>query len=91
LSALVSKDGRACVVAASKKMASLLSAKAHQNRIRHHAVAIGEPHPAGIADRDDGADQMLVEPHAAGDTVHDHAKTFCRHIDCSCRIFAFGC
>src|ERR1700730_17058785 len=62
-----------------------------QDRIRHHAVAIGKLDAALVADRDDRADQMLVEPHAAGDPVHDHAEALRRHIACSFRIFAFGC
>ena len=38
----------------------LLGVAADQYRVGHHAVAIGEQHAALIADRDDGADQMLV-------------------------------
>src|SRR4029077_12160570 len=53
-------------------------------------VAIGKQHTALVADRDDRADQMLVQAHAAGNPVHDHAETLRRHIDCSCRIFVFG-
>ena len=64
---------------------------ADQNRIGHHAIAIGQLHTALIADRNDRANQMLVEAHAAGDTVHDHAEALCRHSDCSCKVLAFGC
>ncbi len=69
----------------------LVGVATHQNRIRHHAVAIVELDTALFADRDDRADQMLVEPHAAGDAVHDHAEALRRHIDCSCRVFVLGC
>jgi hypothetical protein len=70
---------------------STFSASADQNWIRHHPVAIGKPHAALVADRNDRADQMLVEPHAAGDPVHDHAEALRRHIICSCTVLAFGC
>jgi hypothetical protein len=62
----------------------------NENGIRHHAIAVLELHAALIADRDDRADQMLVEPHAAGDPVHDHAEALRRHIVCSLAIFASG-
>src|SRR5580704_6671559 len=33
------------------------------------------------ADRQNGADEMLVHPHAAGHAVHDDAETLLRHAD----------
>jgi hypothetical protein len=69
----------------------LVGVAADQDRIRHDAVAIRQQHATLVADRDDRADQMLVESHAAGDPVHDHAEALRRHRLCSCRFFAFGC
>ena len=61
-----------------------------QNRIGHHAVAVRQQNAAGVADRDDRADQMLIEPHPPGDAVHDDAETLRAHIACSCAILVVG-
>ena len=52
----------------------LLGVAPDQDRIGHHAVAVGERHAALRADRDDRADQVLVHAHAPGDAVHDDAE-----------------
>jgi hypothetical protein len=85
---------RSCVVAASKKSSSRGSrrqasrsvlvrampwARADQDRVGHHPVAIGEADAAIGADGGDGADQMLVGAHAAGHAVHDDADAAFRH------------
>ena len=80
---LVEIDGPALHVELLCKPLDLVGIAADQDRIGHHAVAIRQHHAALVADRDDGADQMLVQPHAAGDTVHDHAEALRRHIVCS--------
>jgi hypothetical protein len=80
---LVEVDGPARHIELFCQPFHLVRVAADQNRIGHHAVAIRQLDAAGIADRDDGADQMLVQPHAAGDTVHDHAEALRRHIVCS--------
>ena len=46
-----------------------------QDRVGHDAVAVGERHAALLAYGDDRADQVLIEPHAPGDAVHDDAET----------------
>ena len=35
--------------------------------------------PPCVADRDDGADQVLVHAHASGDAVHDDSESLCAH------------
>ena len=57
----------------------LLSVAPDQQRIGHHALAIGEPHPALLADRLDRADEMLVRPHPPGDAVHDDTQAPLAH------------
>src|SRR5581483_3818684 len=64
---------------------------ADQYRIGHDSLAIGKSHAALLADRDDRTDQMLVQPHAAGHTVHDHAEALRRHGICSCTVLTFAC
>src|SRR5262249_44096115 len=57
----------------------LAGVAAEQDRIRHDAVAAGEQHPALVADRDNRADQVLVQPHPAGDPIHDQAEALDGH------------
>ncbi len=57
----------------------LFGIAADEDRVRHHAVAVREQHAALLADRHDGADEVLVQPHASGDAVHDDAKRTCGH------------
>src|SRR5205807_1362220 len=52
----------------------LLGVATDQNRIRHHAVTVWQRDAALIADRQDRAHQVLVEPHASGDAIHDDAE-----------------
>jgi hypothetical protein len=87
---LVEVGGPARHIELLGKTLELVGVAAHKNRIGHHAVAVGKQHTALVADRDDRADQMLVEPHAAGDPVHDHAEALRRHIACSFRVLAFA-
>jgi hypothetical protein len=67
---------------------NLVGIAADQDRIRHHPLAVGERDPALIADGDDRPHQMLVEPHAAGDAVHDDAELARPHdaAPVSCRV-----
>jgi hypothetical protein len=57
----------------------LLAVAADQHGVGHDPVAIGQHHAAILADRGDGADQVLVHPHPAGDAVHDEADAAFRH------------
>ena len=59
----------------------LLGVAADQDRVGHHPVAVGEGDAALIADRDDGADQVLVHAHASGDAVHDDSESLGGHSD----------
>ena len=86
---LVEIGGPALDLEALGQLLDLAGVAADQDRIGHHAVAVRELHAALVADGDDRADQMLVQPHAAGDPVHDHAETFGCHFACSF-ILAFG-
>ena len=52
-----------------------------EDRIRHHPIAVLERHAALRPNGDNGANEMLIHAHAAGDAVHDDAKTLLRH-DC---------
>ena len=52
----------------------LLGVAPDQDRIGHHAVAVRQRDAALVADRQDRAHQVLVEPHASGDAVHDDAE-----------------
>ncbi len=53
---------------------------ADKNRVGHDAIAIGERDAALIANGHDRADEMLVQPHAPGDAVHNDAKSASRHL-----------
>jgi len=77
------------VVAPGERL-DLLGAATDQDRIGHDAVAIFQANTALLADRDDRADQMLVEPHAAGDAVHDEAEALGGHCACSLRGAVFA-
>jgi hypothetical protein len=92
LIAFVSSAGRACVgqrlveiggpardVELLGEPLDLAGVAADQDRVRHHAIAIGKLDATLLADRNDRANQMLVQPHAAGDPVHDQAETLGRH------------
>src|SRR6185437_14280947 len=87
---LVEVDGPARYIESLGEAFDLAGVAAHQDRVRHHTIAVAKQYAAGVADRDDRADQMLVQPHAAGDTVHDHAEALRRHMACSL-VLAFGC
>src|ERR1700730_17899471 len=54
---------------------------ADQDRVGHHRVAVAQRHAPLRADRQNGADEMLIHPHAAGHAVHDDAETLLRHAD----------
>jgi hypothetical protein len=56
-----------------------LRAAADQDRVRHHARAVGQAHAALLADRLHRADQVLVQAHAAGDAVHHDAESSGAH------------
>ena len=61
---------------------------ADQDRVGHHRVAVSQHHAPLRADRQNGADEMLIHPHAAGHAVHDDAETLLRHaqIPFRCRM-----
>ncbi|MFB9971593.1 hypothetical protein ACFFMP_16990 [Pseudoroseomonas cervicalis] len=67
------------VVGAGQRL-QLLTVAADQDGVGHQPVAIGQAHPAILPDRGDGADQVLVHAHAAGDTVHDDADAAVCHL-----------
>ena len=48
----------------------------------------GKPHAAIRADRQDGADEMLVRPHPPGDAVHDDSETARGHCESLPRVGA---
>ncbi len=51
----------------------LVDVAAHQDRFRHDDLVRAQFNPALFADRQDGAKQVLVGPHASRDAVHDDA------------------
>ncbi len=57
----------------------LFGVAAHDDRVRDHLVAIGKRDAALVAHGADGADEVLVVSHAAGDAVHDDAEPMLRH------------
>ena len=61
------------------KRRDLLGVAADQDRVRHHAIAVRQRDAALLADRQDRAHEVLVQPHASGDAVHDDAEIACRH------------
>src|SRR5690606_9300746 len=56
-----------------------LGATADQDRVGHHAAPAGELHATLLADRPDRTDQVLVQPHAAGDAMHHDAESLRTH------------
>src|SRR5207253_2632563 len=59
--------------------ADLLGVAADQDWVGHHAITVRQRDAALFADRQDRAHEVLVEPHAAGDAVHDDAELACCH------------
>ncbi len=57
-----------------------VGAASDQDRIGHHARAVGQSHAALLADRGDRARQMLIGAHPPRDTVHDDAEAFLAHM-----------
>ena len=51
-----------------------------QDRIGHDPVAVRQRDAALLADRQDRADEVLVEAHAPGDAVHDDAERLGCHV-----------
>jgi len=76
---LVEIGGPTKNVEALGKPLDLFGIATEQDRIRHHTVAVAEQHAVLVANGDDRTDQMLIEAHAAGSAVHDHAETLPRH------------
>ena len=72
--------GRALDAVLLRERRDLLGIAADQDRVGHHAVAIRQRDAALLADRHDRAHQMLVEPHASGDAIHDDAELANRHV-----------
>src|SRR5206468_1935166 len=64
----------------TRELLELLGATSDENRVRHHATAIAEPHSTLGANGADRAHQMLVGPHAPGDAVHDDPEPDCFHV-----------
>ena len=65
----------------SPSTASFSRVAADQDRVRHHAPAVGERDSALRADGADRTDEVLVRPHASGDAVHDDAEAPIRHVE----------
>src|SRR6185369_17385661 len=57
----------------------LVRIAADQDRIGHDAVAVRKADATLRTDRENGADQVLVGPHPAGDPVHDDSEASRRH------------
>jgi hypothetical protein len=57
----------------------LVCIAADQDRIGHDAVAVRKPDATLRTDRENGADQVLIGPHPAGDPIHDDSETSRRH------------
>ena len=53
--------------------AELVEIAAHQDRFRHDDLVRSQLYPALFPDRQDGANQVLVGPHASRNAVHDDA------------------
>ena len=79
-SAAVEVGGRAGDAVLLAQRRDLLGIAADQDRVGHHAVAVRQRHAALIADGQDRAHEVLVEPHASGDAVHDDAEIARRHV-----------
>src|SRR5205823_7439309 len=52
---------------------------ADQNRVRHEPIAARQGHAALLADGEDRSHEVLVQPHAPGDAVHDDADALGGH------------
>ena len=65
--------------------AELVDIAAHQDRFRHDGLVRRQLYPPLFADRQDGANQVLVGPHASRDAVHDDADIMRFHYACSPR------
>ena len=48
------------------------------DRVRHQCAAVVESHAALLADGQDRPDQVLIQPHAPGDAVHDDSHSCAR-------------
>src|SRR5215471_14142411 len=59
----------------------LRTVAAHQNRIGHYSTAVGQRDPSLRANRANGANQMLIRPHATSDAVHDDPESDRIHAD----------
>ena len=57
----------------------LVRIAAEQHRLGDEAVAVAQRQPAFLADRQHGADQVLVGAEASGDAVHRDAQRSCGH------------
>ena len=57
----------------ARQRLDLRGVAADEDRVGHHAAAVGERNAALRADRADRADEVLVRAHPAGDAVHDDA------------------
>jgi hypothetical protein len=57
----------------------LVCIAADQDRIGHDAVAVRKSDATLRTDRENGADQVLIGPHPAGDPIHDDSETSRRH------------
>ena len=58
----------------------LFGVAADEDGVGHDLVAVRQCDAALGADRADGADQVLVHAHTAGDAVHDDSESLCCHV-----------
>src|SRR5205814_9393773 len=56
-------------------LAELRLTSPDEDRIGDHRPAAGQRYATLPADRDDRPDEMLIQPHASGDAVHDDADS----------------
>jgi len=73
-------SGRARQAVLAGNGLDLVGVASDEDWIGHQAVAVGKLKAPLLADRENGAHQMLVIAHAAGDPMHDNAKRNRRHL-----------
>jgi hypothetical protein len=69
----VEVGGDACEAVRVSDLSEFWLAPPHEDRLGDEPIAVRQEHAAFLADGEDRANQVLVQPHAPGDAIHDHA------------------
>ena len=71
--------GRSLDAVFARERSDLLGVATDQDRVGHDAIAVRQRHAPLLADGNDRSHQVLIEPHAPGDAVHDDAEAVKSH------------